>query len=180
MKIHLDLDCYFVSAERTRYPILKDKNVVVVKSSDKRIFANAHKEGVLLGDTGAFNSVLEFKNPKRTNILHAWKDEYIDQDGTIRGIVIAKSYEAKKFNIKTGTPLKEALNLCPNLYILPSDHMFYQELSQKLKRYLETKIPVLEQYSIDEFFGDLSGWIRDEDTLNLEMTLKDALICLSP
>jgi len=33
MKIHLDLDCYFVSAERTRYPFLKDKNVVVAKSS---------------------------------------------------------------------------------------------------------------------------------------------------
>ena len=38
MKIHLDLDCYFVSAERTRYPFLKDKNVVVAKSSDKKIF----------------------------------------------------------------------------------------------------------------------------------------------
>ncbi len=64
MKIHLDLDCYFVSAERTRYPFLKNRNVVVVKSSDKRIFANGKKDGVLLGDTGAFNSVLEFRNPK--------------------------------------------------------------------------------------------------------------------
>ena len=45
--------------------------------------------------------------------------------------------------------------MCPNLIIIPSDHLFYQELSQKLKAYLEFKIPILEQYSIDEFFGDL-------------------------
>ena len=62
MKIHLDLDCYFVSAERTRYPFLKGKNVVVAKGSDRRIFSNQKKQGVMLGDTGAFNSVLEFKN----------------------------------------------------------------------------------------------------------------------
>ena len=62
MKIHLDLDCYFVSAERTRYPFLKDKNVVVAKSSDKKIFSKDKKQGVILGDTGAFNSVLEFRN----------------------------------------------------------------------------------------------------------------------
>lgn len=173
MKIHLDLDCYFVSAERTRYPFLKGKNVVVVKSSDKRIFATTKKEGVLLSDTAAFNSVLEFRNPKRDNILNAWKDEFIDQDGTIRGIVIAKSYEAKRYKIKTGTSLQEAMRLCNDLYILPSDHMYYQEISQKLKRYLEAKIPVLEQYSIDEFFGDLNGWVKEEDTGDFITELRD-------
>ena len=173
MKIHLDLDCYFVSAERTRYPFLKNRNVVVVKSSDKRIFADSKKEGVLLGDTGAFNSVLEFRNPQREDILNAWREEFIDPDGSIRGIVIAKSYEAKKYKIKTGTPLKEAFTLCPDLLVLPSDHMYYQELSQQLKRYLEARIPVLEQYSIDEFFGDLSGWIKDEDTQEFITELRD-------
>ena len=89
MKIHLDLDCYFASAERTRYPFLKGKNVVVVKGTDNRIFSNTKKEGVILGNTGAFNSVLEFKNKVSNNILAAWKDEYIDEDGNIHGIVIA-------------------------------------------------------------------------------------------
>ena len=108
MKIHLDLDCYFVSAERTRYPFLKDKNVVVAKSSDKRIFSKDKKQGVILGDTGAFNSVLEFKNSYDTNnILKAWKDEFLDENGDIHGIVIAKSYECKPYGIKTGTSLKE-------------------------------------------------------------------------
>ena len=174
MKIHLDLDCYFVSAERTRYPFLKDKNVVVAKSSDKKIFSKDKKQGVILGDTGAFNSVLEFKNSYDTNnILKAWKDEFLDENGDIHGIVIAKSYECKPYGIKTGTPLREAIYMCPNLIIIPSDHLFYQELSQKLKAYLEFKIPVLEQYSIDEFFGDLNGWVKNSDTLEFIKDLRD-------
>ncbi|MCT7466844.1 DNA polymerase IV [Aliarcobacter cryaerophilus] len=174
MKIHLDLDCYFVSAERTRYPFLKDNNVVVAKSSDKKIFSKDKKQGVILGDTGAFNSVLEFKNSYDTNnILKAWKDEFLDENGDIHGIVIAKSYECKPYGIKTGTPLKEAIHMCPNLIIIPSDHLFYQQLSQKLKTYLEFKIPVLEQYSIDEFFGDLNGWVKNSDTLEFIKDLRD-------
>ncbi|TLT05039.1 DNA polymerase IV [Aliarcobacter cibarius] len=174
MKIHLDLDSYFVSAERTRYPFLKDKNVVVAKSSDKKIFSRDKKQGVILGDTGAFNSVLEFKNSyDANNILKAWRDEFLDENGDIHGIVIAKSYECKPYGIKTGTPLKEAIYMCPNLIIIPSDHLFYQELSQKLKAYLEFKIPVLEQYSIDEFFGDLNGWVKNSDTLEFIKDLRD-------
>ncbi|MCT7646801.1 DNA polymerase Y family protein [Aliarcobacter butzleri] len=174
MKIHLDLDCYFVSAERTRYPFLKDKNVVVAKSSDKKIFSKDKKQGVILGDTGAFNSVLEFKNSYDTNnILKACKNEFLDENGDIHGIVIAKSYECKPYGIKTGTPLKEAIHMCPNLIIIPSDHLFYQQLSQKLKTYLEFKIPVLEQYSIDEFFGDLNGWVKNSDTLEFIKDLRD-------
>ena len=174
MKIHLDLDCYFVSAERTRYPFLKDKNVVVAKSSDKKIFSKDKKQGVILGDTGAFNSVLEFRNHyDANNILKAWRDEFLDENGEIHGIVIAKSYECKPYGIKTGTPLREAIYMCPNLIIIPSDHLFYQELSQKLKAYLEFKIPVLEQYSIDEFFGDLNGWVKNSDTLDFIKDLRD-------
>ena len=157
MKIHLDLDCYFVSAERTRYPFLKGKNVVVAKGSDKKIFSKDKKEGVIVGSNGAFNSILEFKNSYDiNNILRAWKSEFIDENGEIHGIVIAKSYECKPYGIKTGTPLRDAIHMCPNLIILPSDHLFYVELSQKLKAFLELKIPVLETYSIDEYFVTLA------------------------
>lgn len=179
MKIHLDLDCYFVSAERTRYPFLKNKNVVVVKSSDKQIFSShSKKQSVIVGDTGAFNSVLEFKNNyNKYDILNGWRDEFLDKEtGKIHGIVIAKSYECKEFGIQTGTPLQEALIMCDDLYIIPSDHHYYQEISIKLKQYLELKIPVLEQYSIDEFFGDLDGYIKDEDTTEFIRELRDDIL----
>lgn len=178
MKIHLDLDCYFVSAERVRNPLLNNKNVVVAKGSDKRIFSQEKKQGTILGDTGAFNSVLEFSNNYSRNINQAWRDEFVDTDGKIKGVVIAKSYEAKKYGIKTGTFLSDALKMCPDLIIIPSDHLYYQELSQKLKRYLEYKIPILEQYSIDEFFGDLSGWVDEDDTLDFITQLRNEIMQL--
>lgn len=176
MKIHLDLDCYFVSAERTRYSFLKNQCVVVAKSSDKKIFSKDKKEGVIFGDTGAFNSFLEFPNHFNKDMRKAWKKEFIDEKGIIRGIVIAKSYEAKKYNIKTGTTLKDAIYLCSHLSIIPSDHLFYQQLSQKLKRFLQTKIPILEQYSIDEFFGDLGGWIDDDKALEFIKNLQNEVL----
>lgn len=164
MKIHLDLDCFFVSAERVRYPVLRGKNVVVAKGSDKKIFSRHKKQEHFLGKTGAFNSIFEFENRYDTkDILNAWKKEFVDDKGILHGIVIAKSYEAKKFGIKTGTPLHEAVKLCKDLLIIPSDHLYYQLISQKLKLYLHGKIPTLEQYSIDEFFGDLGGFIKDDE-----------------
>ena len=77
MKIHLDLDCYYVSAERFRYPYLENKCVVVVKGSDKRIFSNVKQNGVLFDGAGAFNSVLEFRNRTTDNYLEAWREEFI-------------------------------------------------------------------------------------------------------
>ncbi len=176
MKIHLDLDCYFVSAERTRYPFLKGKEVVVAKSSDKKIFSNQKKSGVLLPNTGAFNATLEFANDYSGDILNLWKEKFIDEDGSIHGIVITKSYEAKALGITTGMPLVKALQLSKDLIVIPSDHLFYQDISQQLKKYLQKRIPLLEQYSIDEFFGDLDGWIKEEDTLDFITKLQEDIL----
>jgi DNA polymerase-4 len=151
--------------------------VVVAKGSDKRIFSKEKKEFVMTQGGGAFNGILEYKNSyESANILDEWRREFIDDSGKVSGIVIAKSYECKPYGIKTGTPLSEALHMCPNLIVLPSDHLFYVELSQKLKAYLELRIPLLETYSIDEYFGDLDGWIRDEDTLEFITRLRDDIL----
>jgi len=177
MKLHMDLDCYFVSAERTRYPFLKGRPVVIAKGSDKRIFSREKKEAVLIEESGAFNSLLAFThtfNPR--SIVNEWKKEFKDEEGVIHGIVIAKSYEAKTYKIKTGTPLKDALVMCPGLIVLPSDHLFYQMLSFKLKAYLETKIPLIEQFSVDEFFCDIGGWIEEENTLAFIQALQQEIL----
>ncbi len=117
MKLHMDLDCYFVSAERTRYPFLKGRPVVIAKGSDKRIFSHEKKEAVLIEESGAFNSLLAFThtfNPR--TIVNEWKKEFIDEQGSIHGIVIAKSYEAKHYKIKTGTSLKRCSRYVPWSY----------------------------------------------------------------
>jgi DNA polymerase-4 len=174
----MDLDCYFVSAERCRYPYLNGKEVVVVKGSDKQIFSKERKEGVLFDGLGAFNSTLEFKNKETKDIFNAWREEFISQEGVIYGTVIAKSYEAKAYGIKTGMLLREALQKRSHLIVLKSDHLYYQQLSNALRSYLQTKIPVLEQYSIDEFFGDLTGWVDDEDTYEYIKDLQSEVLRL--
>ncbi|QIR75696.1 DNA polymerase IV [Sulfurospirillum diekertiae] len=164
MIIHLDLDCFFVSAERTRTPFLKGKPVVVCKSSDAKIFSTLDSESVMTESVGGFNGLIQHKKTFSSFDKEAWKSEFMDEKGRVHGIVIAKSYEAKKYGIKTGTSLRDALAMCPKLLIVPSDHLFYQLLSTKLKAFLQTKIPILEQYSIDEFWGDLKGWVKEEAT----------------
>jgi len=163
MKLHLDLDCYFVSAERTRCAYLKDKPVVVCKSGDKAIFSNEVHDAVITPPAGAFNSIFQLSRKYNGYDKNAWKKEFIDEYGKVHGIVIAKSYECKRYGIKTGSSISEALRACPDIIIIPSDHLYYQTLSHGLREYLESKIPMLEQYSIDEFFGDVGGWIKDDD-----------------
>ena len=149
MIIHLDLDCFFVSAERTRTPELRDFPVVVCKSGDTKIFSTQDSESMMTESVGGFNGLMQHKKVFNGFDKNAWKNEFLDERGRVHGIVIAKSYEAKKYGIKTGTSLRDALAMCPKLRIVPSDHLFYQLLSTNLKAFLQTKIPILEQYSID-------------------------------
>jgi len=174
--IHLDLDCFFVSAERTRIPSLKNKPVVVCKSGDSRIFSVEDTQSCLSESVGGFNGLMQHKKQFMGFDKDEWKKEFVDDKGRVHGIVIAKSYEAKKYGIKTGTHLRDALFMCPNLLVIPSDHLFYQQLSTKLKAFLLTKIPILEQYSIDEFWGDLKGWVKDEDTYDFIAKLQKEIL----
>lgn len=176
MIIHLDLDCYFVSAERTRTAALRNRPVVVCKSGDNKIFSIEDQESVMTESVGGFNGLMQHKKEFKGFDKNAWKKDFMDKEGKVHGIVIAKSYEAKKFNIKTGTLLRDALIMCPSLLVVPSDHLYYQLLSTKLKAFLQTKVPVLEQYSIDEFWADLKGWIKDEDTHTFISSLQKEIL----
>ncbi|WP_295066033.1 DNA polymerase IV [Sulfuricurvum sp.] len=176
MIIHLDLDCYFVSAERTRTPFLKGKPVVVCKSGDRAIFSSDDQKRVMTERVGAFNGLFQHERAWNGFERFGWKKEFMDEQGRIHGIVIAKSYECKPYGIKTGTMLSDALKMCPNLCVVPGDHLFYQLLSGRLREFLQTKIPILEQYSIDEFWGDLNGWIDDDETYPFIRSLQKEIL----
>lgn len=176
MIIHLDLDCYFVSAERTRSPYLKGKPVVVCKGTDHSIFSTEDTKSVMTERTGGFNSLFQHERTWNGFDTNNWKKEFIDNQGSVHGIVIARSYECKPYGIKTGTHLSDALKMCPNLMVVQGDHLFYQLTSGALREFLQTKIPVLEQYSIDEFWGDLGGWVEDEDVYDFIASLQEEIL----
>jgi len=77
--------------------------------------------------------------------------------GAERGIIAAASYEAKACGIKRGVQLHEARRLCPGLVVVPSDYEAYSLYSQQLFSILRRFTPLVEEYSIDEAFADLTG-----------------------
>jgi DNA polymerase-4 len=168
MILHLDLDAFFASAERIANPHLRDRPIAVGGRADPFIFdKDAKSKKVSLKNAGAFVPTL-FHREKKENF-----ESFFKEKEKIRGIVITSSYEARAFGIKTGMTLQEAIKRCPQLLVCVPNHPLYHELSHKLKCFLETKVPSLEQFSIDEFFADVSGWIADQEVESFAQTLKD-------
>ena len=73
------------------------------------------------------------------------------------GIVVAKSIPAKKYGIQTGEPMGMALQKCPNLVCVPSDFALYDRCSKAFKSICASYAPVMESFSIDEVFLDMTG-----------------------
>ncbi len=73
------------------------------------------------------------------------------------GVILAKSIPAKKYGIQTGEPLFQAQQKCPGLIVAPPDYALYTEASRHFIALLRTVSPVVEQYSIDEAWVDMTG-----------------------
>ena len=73
------------------------------------------------------------------------------------GIILAKSIPAKKCGVKTGEQIFLAQQKCPGLKLVPPDYALYVEASRRFVALLREFAPVVEQYSIDEAWADLSG-----------------------
>lgn len=73
------------------------------------------------------------------------------------GIVVAKSIPAKKYGITTGEPVAMALRKCPELVIVKSDFELYIKCSRAFKEICASYAPVMESFSIDEAFLDMTG-----------------------
>jgi len=75
-------------------------------------------------------------------------------------IILAKSTPAKKYGIKTGEPLFQALEKCPDLVVVQPDYGLYVEASRHFVQMLREFSPAVEQYSIDEAWVDITGTER--------------------
>lgn len=73
------------------------------------------------------------------------------------GIVVAKSIPAKKYGVQTGEPVAMALRKCPELVIAKSDFELYIKCSRAFKEICASYAPVMESFSIDEVFLDMTG-----------------------
>jgi len=80
--------------------------------------------------------------------------------GAERGIVTAASYEAKALGIARGVRLSDAKKICPELICVDSDYETYALFSHRMFAIMRRFTPMVEEYSIDEAFADLSGLRR--------------------
>ncbi len=71
----------------------------------------------------------------------------VDSDNTV---AIAASVEAKKYGIRTGTPVWEAKRLCRDLIVTPARHDKYVEFHEAIVAEIWRHIPVTRVCSIDE------------------------------
>ena len=73
------------------------------------------------------------------------------------GVILAKSIPAKKRGIKTGEPVSMALRKCPELFLAKPDFALYERNSKAFMNICREYTPLLEKYSIDECFLDMTG-----------------------
>jgi DNA polymerase-4 len=76
------------------------------------------------------------------------------------GVVLAASYEAKAFGVRTAMGGRAARRLCPQAVIVSPRMSAYSEASKAVYRVFEDTSPFVEGLSIDEAFLDVRGMRR--------------------
>lgn len=87
------------------------------------------------------------------------------------GIILAKSELAKIAGVKTGMPLWEARNLCPNIIIVPPHFECYSKFSKLLHKIYERYTDYIEPFGLDECWLDVTacgvdGYVIAEEIQN--------------
>jgi DNA polymerase-4 len=93
-------------------------------------------------------------------------------------VAIAASYAAKAFGIKTGTLVREARRLCPDVIPVQANHQLYTDYHERILAAVDTCLPVEKVMSIDEMACRLMGTERQvpvarELALKVKRALRD-------
>ena len=90
-----------------------------------------------------------------------------------RSIITAASIPAKKLGIKVPIPVSMALRMCPSLVIVRGDWEWYKQCSEGFIAICRSYSPVLQQFSIDECFIDMSLRCTRDNAVAVATQLKD-------
>ena len=119
--------------------------------------ADADQRRIALVDLDAFYaSVEEVEDPSLRG-----KPLLVGGSPEGRGVVMAASYEARRYGCRSAMPMAQALRLCPEAVVLPGRRSLYHQYSERVMDILRRESPVVQPMSIDEAYVDLTGVSRD-------------------
>lgn len=94
------------------------------------------------------------------------------------GCIVARSKEAKQMGIKMGMPYFMAKREFPDAIYLSGNHELYREISHRVMDLLREYSPVVDIYSIDEAFVDLTGLERlyKKNAVEIAVTIRKEIL----
>jgi DNA polymerase IV (DinB-like DNA polymerase) len=98
------------------------------------------------------------------------------EGGKGRGVVVACSYEARRFGLRSGMPISTAYRLCPHAKYIPPNWGLYEKVSEEVMATLRGFADKFEQASIDEAFLDVTGRGNNEESARrVALEVKEAV-----
>ena len=123
-------------------------------------------------DMDAFYASVE----QRDNPSLRGKPVAVGGDPTVRGVVAAASYEARKFGVRSAIPMSRAVRLCPSLVIVRPDFQKYRTVSQQVFALFKEVTPLVEGLSLDEAYLDVTDNCWNEPLgVNVARRIKDRI-----
>jgi len=101
-------------------------------------------------------------------------------DPQARGVVMAASYEARKFGVHSALPLAIAHRRCPQMVMVPRDFALYERASKRVMEILERFAERIEVAGLDEAYLDLEDCPAPKARarqLKREMRAETGLVC---
>jgi DNA polymerase-4 len=84
-----------------------------------------------------------------------------------KGIVLTKSPLAKRFGIKTGVSIRDALNVYPKLIVIPANYPLYLHFSKRMREIVLQHTDQIKPFGSDELWCQLYG---DKDKVRKTVT----------
>ena len=94
------------------------------------------------------------------NPHYAGKPIAVGGDVKRRGVIAAANYEARRFGLRAGMNVGEAKRLCPDVTLVEGNPQKYIHISLQILEILKDFTPIVEPFSIDEAFLDLTDTPR--------------------
>ena len=120
-------------------------------------------------DMDAFFAAVETRNMP----LLKGRPVIVGGDPRFRAVVSTCSYEARRFGVHSGMPIRQAKKLCPEAVFISGTLGNYVYTSAVLQKIFKNYSPVVEPLSVDEAVLDITGCHKAFGTVeNLVLKMK--------